>query len=333
LIGDKEDLMNAKFAGVIFALAAVTCSGAAVAQTYKLKLGHASAAESSQQVAVLKFAELVKERSKGDVELTVFANSALGTDQQMINLARGGSIDIVISGSSNFNGMVAATAALELPFLFRDSNHAYKVLDGKIGQSLLDELGKHNLKGLAYFENGWREMTNNKRPILTPEDVKGLKIRSTPNPYHLQAFQLLGMNPSPLAIAELYSALETRAFDAQEHPLPVFWSSKFWEVQKYLTLTSHAYSPTIAVMNKAKFDSLPPNHQKILVDSARDAVKFHREYNAKENAKIIGELKKLGIQVVEKPDMAPFRKIVSEAVKKSYSEKNGPDLLKAIDAE
>jgi TRAP-type C4-dicarboxylate transport system substrate-binding protein len=104
-------------------------------------------------------------------------------------------------------------------------------------------------------------------------------------------------------------------------------------VQKYLTLTSHAYSPTIAVMNKAKFDSLPPNHQKILVDSARDAVKFHREYNAKENAKIIGELKKLGIQVVEKPDMAPFRKIVSEAVKKSYSEKNGPDLLKAIDAE
>src|SRR4029450_7849216 len=98
----------------------------------------------------------------------------------------------------------------------RDSSHAYKVLDGEIGQSLLDELGKHNLKGLAYFENGWRVLTNNKRPVNAPEDMKGLKIRSTPNPYHIQAFQLLGMNPSPLAIAELYSALETKAFDEQE---------------------------------------------------------------------------------------------------------------------
>lgn len=326
--------MNMKLFGLIFGVSmAVAWSGNTLAQTYKLRLGHASAAESSQQVAVLKFAELVKERTKGDVELQVFANSALGTDQQMINLTRGGSIDIAISGSSNFNGMVPATAALELPFLFRDSAHAYKVLDGKIGRSLLDDLGKHNLKGLAYFENGWRVMTDNKRPIMTPDDCKGLKIRSTPNPYHIQAFQLLGMNPSPLAIAELYSALETRAFDAQEHPLPVFWSSKFWEVQKYLTLTNHAYSPTVAVMNKAKFDSLPANYQKILVDSAHDAVVFHRDFNSKENAKIIQELKKIGLQVVEKPDMAPFRKIVYGPVKQAYNDKNGPALLTAIEAE
>ena len=326
--------MKMKSLGLLFGLSVpLFFSANVLAQTYKFRLGHASSQESSQQVAVLEFVKLVKERSKGDIDIQVFANSALGTDQQMINLTRGGSIDIVISGSSNFNGMVPATAALELPFLFRDSAHAYKVLDGKIGQGLLDELGKHSLKGLAYFENGWREMTNNKKPIQTPEDAKGLKIRSTPNPYHLQAFQLLGMNPSPLAIAELYSALETKAFDAQEHPLPVFWSSKFWEVQKYLSMTNHAYSPTIAVMNKTKFDSLPPGHQKLLVDSAREAVKFHRDFNAKENAKIIAELKKLGIQVVEKPDMEPFRKIVAGPVKASYSEKNGPELLKAIDAE
>src|SRR5258705_7049182 len=234
----RRHYMNMKYFSLIFGFSiAVAVAGNTLAQTYKFRLGHASAGDSSQQVAVVKFAELVKERTKGDVELTIFHSSVLGTDQQMINLARGGSIDIVISGSTNFNGMVPATAALELPFLFRDSAHVYKVLDGKIGQSLLDELGKHNLKGLAYFENGWRELTNNKRPVLTPEDVKGLKIRSTPNPYHLQAFSLLGMNPSPLAIAEPHSALETKAFDAQEHPLPVFWSSKFWEVQKYLTMT------------------------------------------------------------------------------------------------
>ena len=326
--------MNMKLSSLLFGLStAVAVSGNALAQTYKLRLGHASSAESSQQVALVEFVKLVKDRSKGDIEITIYPASSLGTDQQMINLGRGGSIDIVVSGSSNFNGMVAATAALELPFLFRDSAHAYKVLDGKIGQGLLDELGKHNLKGLAYFENGWREMTNNKRPILTPEDAKGLKIRSTPNPYHLQAFSLLGMNPSPLAIAELYNALESKAFDAQEHPLPVFWSSKFWEVQKYLTLTAHAYSPTVAVMNKTKFDSLPAGHQKLLVDAARDAARFHREYNAKENTKIIAELKKTGLQVVEKPNMEPFRKIVSGPVAKAFAEKNGPDLLKAIEAE
>jgi TRAP-type C4-dicarboxylate transport system substrate-binding protein len=139
------------------------------------------------------------------------------------------------------------------------------------------------------------------------------------------------MNPSPMAIAELYGALESKAFDAQEHPLPVFWSSKFYEVQKYLSLTNHAYSPTLAVMNKAKFDGLPPQLQKVLVDSARDAVTFHRDLNAKDNQKIIGELKKLGIQVVEQPNLAPFSAAVAP-VRKSYIEKNGADLLSAIDA-
>ena len=324
-----------KLLGIVVGLSmALAQTGTAfAAATYKLRLGHASSAESSQQVAVLKFAELVKERTKGDVELSVYPNSALGPDQQMITLTRGGSIDIVISGSTNFNGMVPQTAALELPFIFRDSNHVYKVLDGKVGQGLLDDLGKHNLKGLAYFENGWRVLSNNKRPVSTPEDTKGLKVRSTPNPYHIQAFQLLGMNPSPLAIAELYSALETKAFDAQEHPLPVFWSSKFYEVQKYLTLTNHAYSPTVAAMNKAKFDGLPANYQKILVDSAREATAFHRELNARENVKVIQELKKLGIQVIEQPNMAPFRSIVYAPVRQAYVDKNGAELLKALEAE
>jgi TRAP-type transport system periplasmic protein len=312
-------------------LALLAASGAALAETYKLKLGHASSAESSQQVALVKFADLVKERSKGEVEITVYPGSTLGPDAQLINLTRGGSIDIAVSGSTNFNGLVAQTAALELPFIFRDTAHAYKVLDGKVGTDLLDEMGKHGLKGLSYFENGWRVMSNNRRPILTPEDAKGLKIRSTPNPYHIQAFQLLGMNPSPMAIAELYGALESKAFDAQEHPLPVFWSSKFYEVQKFLSLTNHAYSPTVAVMNKAKFDGLPPQVQKVIVDSARDAVTFHRELNAKDNQRILQELKKAGIAVVEQPNLAPFAAMMAP-VRKAYIDKNGAELVNAIDA-
>lgn len=322
-----------KLLRVVIGCALLIAGTASQAAGVKLKFGHATAEESSQHVTALKFASLVQERTRGEVEIAVFSSSTLGTDQQMINLTRGGSIDGVISGSTNFNGMVAQTAALELPFIFRDSAHAYKVLDGKVGQGLLDEFGKHNLKGLAYWENGWREMTNNKHPILTPEDVKGLKIRSTPNPYHIKAFQLLGMNPSPLAIAELYSALEMKAFDAQEHPLTVFWTSKFYEVQKYLSLTNHAYSPSIAVMNKAKFDALPAEYQKALVDCALEAAKFQRDLNAKDSQRIVDELKKKGMQVVEQVDMAPFRALVANDIRKAYAEKNGAELLDAIDAE
>ena len=193
----------------------------------------------------------------------------------MINGVRGGTIDIVSSGASNYNGIVANTAAMELPFVFRSAQHAYTVLDGPVGSGVLGELAPHGLKGLAYWENGWRAFTNNKRPVRTPDDLKGLKIRSTPNPYHIQAFKLLGMNPSPMPIAELYTALETGTFDAQEHPINVTLSAKFYEVQKYLTVSNHVYSPLILVMNKAKFDSLPANYQTIVVEPGEVQVRVN----------------------------------------------------------
>jgi TRAP-type transport system periplasmic protein len=313
--------------------AALAClAPTAFAAKFNLKLGHAVNTTDGQHAAAVKMAELVKERTKGDVEITIFPANQLGNDAAMINGVRGGTIDIVSSGASNYNGIVANTAAMELPFVFRSAQHAYGVLDGPIGAGVLNELAPHGLKGLAYWENGWRAFTNNKRPIKTPEDVKGLKIRSTGNPYHIQAFKLLGMNPSPMAIAELYTALETGTFDAQEHPINVTWSSKFYEVQKHLTISNHVYSPLILSMNKAKFDSLPADVQKIVVDSARDAAKYQRELNAANAGKVVAELKKSGMQVVETVDMTPFQKIVSEPIAKAFAEKNGPALLQAIEA-
>jgi TRAP-type transport system periplasmic protein len=315
------------------AAAALAClAPSAFAAKFNLKLGHAVNTTDGQHAAAVKLAELVKERTKGDVEITIYPANQLGNDAAMINGVRGGTIDIVSSGASNYNGIVANTAAMELPFVFRSAQHAYTVLDGPIGSGVLNELSPHGLKGLAYWENGWRAFTNNKRPIRTPEDVKGLKIRSTGNPYHIQAFKLLGMNPSPMAIAELYTALETGTFDAQEHPINVTWSSKFYEVQKHLTVSNHVYSPLILVMNKAKFDSLPADHQKIVVDAARDAAKYQRELNAANAGKVVAELKKSGMQVVETVDMAPFQKIVSEPIAKAFAEKNGAGLLQAIEA-
>jgi TRAP-type transport system periplasmic protein len=313
--------------------AALAClAPAAFAAQFNLKLGHAVNTTDGQHAAAVKLAELVKERTKGEVEITIYPANQLGNDAAMINGVRGGTIDIVSSGASNYNGIVANTAAMELPFVFRSAQHAYAVLDGPIGSGVLNEMAPHGLKGLAYWENGWRAFTNNKRPIKTPEDVKGLKIRSTGNPYHIQAFKLLGMNPSPMAIAELYTALETGTFDAQEHPINVTWSSKFYEVQKHLTISNHVYSPLILAMNKAKFDSLPANFQTIVVESARDAAKYQRELNAGNAGKVVAELKKSGMQVVETVDMAPFQKIVSEPIAKAFAEKNGAALLQAIEA-
>jgi tripartite ATP-independent transporter DctP family solute receptor len=120
--------------------------------------------------------------------------------------------------------------------MFKDTDHAYRVLDGKIGQDVLDKLGEFGLKGLAYWDNGWRELTNNRNPVNKPEDVKGMKVRTTGSPAHIEAFKLLGANPVPMPLAELYTALEMKTVDAQEHPLGVLWSAKLYEVQKYLSL-------------------------------------------------------------------------------------------------
>ena len=315
-----------------FGATAACLSTGAFAATFNLKLGHAVNTTDGQHAAAVKLAELVKQRSNGEVEITIYPANQLGNDAAMINGVRGGTIDIVSSGASNYNGIVANTAAMELPFVFRSAQHAYTVLDGAVGGGVLNELTPHGLKGLAYWENGWRAFTNNKRAVRTPDDLKGLKIRSTPNPYHIQAFKLLGMNPSPMPISELYTALETGTFDAQEHPINVTWSSKFYEVQKHLTVSNHVYSPLILAMNKAKFDSLPANVQTIVVQAAREAAAYQRDLNAQNAGKVLAELKKSGMQVVENVDMAPFQKIVSDAIAKTFAEKNGPALLQAIAA-
>jgi tripartite ATP-independent transporter DctP family solute receptor len=320
-----------KISRILLACLIAATGSAAWAAKFNLKMGHAVNTTDGQHAAAMKLAELVKQRTNGDVEITIFPSNQLGNDGAMINGVRGGTLDIVSSGASNYNGLVANTAAMELPFVFRNAQHAYNVLDGDVGTGVLNELSAHNLKGLAYWENGWRAFTNNKRPVNKPDDLKGLKIRSTPNPYHIQAFRLLGMNPSPMPIAELYTALESGAFDAQEHPINVTWSSKFYEVQKHLTVSNHVYSPLIVAMNKAKFESLPANFQKIMVDAAREAATFQRNLNAQNAGKVVADLKKSGMQVVENVDMAPFQKIVSAEIAKTFGEKNGTALLNAIE--
>ena len=169
----------------------------------RLRLAHASAESDSQHLAALHFAERVKERSGGSLQVQVYPNSVLGNDNTALAGTRGGTIDMVLIGNPYYTGLMPQLNALDLPFLFNDAAQAYRVLDGAIGQRLLQEFGKFQLKGLAFWEVGFRSVANSKRPIQRAEDLRGLKIRTTPNPAHIKAFQLLGASPQPMPYAEV----------------------------------------------------------------------------------------------------------------------------------
>ena len=187
-----------------------------------LRFGYEAPRSDTQHIAAKKFSDLLKEKTKGEIKLSLFPDSTLGNAQTMISSVRGGTIDLEMSGSPNFTGLEPKLNVIDIPFIFKDREHVYKVLDGEIGQGLLKDLEAQGLKGLAFWDVGFRAFSNSKHPVNTPEDIKGLKVRTNQNPMYIQAFSLLGGNPVPMPLSELYTALETRAVDAQEHPIGIF---------------------------------------------------------------------------------------------------------------
>ncbi len=322
-------LFNLKTLSTLIA-SAVMFAGSANAET-TLRFGYEAPRSDTQHTAAKKFNDLLKEKSKGEIKLSLFPDSTLGNAQTMIGAVRGGTIDIEMSGSPNFSGLEPKLNVIDIPFIFKNREHAYAVLDGEIGQGLLKDLEAQGLKGLAFWEVGFRSFTNSKHPVKSPEDIKGLKVRTNQNPMYIQAFTLLGANPVPMPLSELYTALETRAVDAQEHPVGIFWSAKLYEVQKHLSLTNHGYTPLIVVMNKAKFDSFSPELQQAILDSAKEAGNYQRQLNLENEKDIITKLQKAGIEVIEEVDNKPFKAIIEADVRKAFIEKNGSELVEKID--
>lgn len=319
--------LTALLTGLTLVAATVTAQAATT-----LRFGYEAPRSDTQHIAAKKFDELLKEKTKGDLKLSLFPDSTLGNAQTMISAVRGGTIDIEMSGSPNFSGLVSNLNVIDIPFIFRDKAHAYRVLDGEIGQGLLKELEEKDLKGLAFWEVGFRSITNSKHPVNGPDDVKGLKIRTNQNPMYVEAFKLLGANPVPMPLSELYTALETRAVDAQEHPIGIVWSTKLYEVQKHLSLTNHGYTPLLVVMNKKKFESFSPEVQQAILDAAKEAGAYQRELNAANEKDILEKFRKAGIEVVEQVDTKPFRDIVEQPVRQYFIERNGDTLIKQVDA-
>ncbi len=330
----KTIMIKHYFATALLALASLG-SAAAMAQNKPVtfRFGHTLPATDSQNIAAQDFAKRVEARTKGQIKIRVFANGTLGNDGTLVTGVRSGTIDIGVTGNPFLTGISPNLNVLDLPYLFDNEAQAFKVLDGPIGRGLLDDLGNYGLKGLAFWDIGFRSLTNNKKPVLKASDIDGLKVRTTPNPAHIKAFELLGANPQPMAFGEVYTALESGAIDGQENPPTLILSSKMYEVQKYLSLTRHAYTAGLVFMNKRKFDKLTPEHQQIMLEEALAAANYQRELNAKHQEAALTELRQHGVQITTNPDLESIRKVVKGPVHAEFAEKYGDTILKAIEGQ
>lgn len=237
-----------------------------------------------QGLGVARFVELVDKKSQGRIKIKPFYNGALGNDVQVTSSLQGGTIEFTVPQTSTLTGMVKEFEVLDFPFLFGNEQDAEKVLDGATGQKLLDKLPAKGLIGLAYWENGFFNATNSKHPIQKWEDFQGLKFRAVQAKISQETVKALGANPVPLAVPELYTALETRTVDGQGTPSAVIAALKLNEVQKYLSLTKHSYGAFLPLVSKKFWDSLPPADQAILRDAAVETRGYQRGI-AREQAK------------------------------------------------
>ena len=294
--------MNFLTRTLAIALAALLPLSSALAQDIKersFKLALQNPKGHPLEVGASKFSELVAAKSGGKLKVNVFPGGTLGGDAANVSALQGGTIEFVLLNSGILASQVKDFEVFDFPFMFASAKEADAVVDGPFGEKLEAKLQDKGIVGLAYFELGFRQLTNSKRPVNTVDDIAGLKLRVIPNAINVDWVKALGANPTPLAFPELYAALEQKAIDGQENPLSVIQANKFYEVQKYLTLTNHQYNPQSLIFSKKIWDTLSPAEKKILEESALEASKFQRQVNRDAAAGQLDALKKAGMQVSE----------------------------------
>lgn len=275
---------------------------AAMAQDVKprlIRFGYGLNEQSNQGRAVKVFAEAVEKASAGKMKTRAIGAAALGSDLQMQQALSGGAQEMMVGSTATLVGITKEMALWDTPFLFNNASEADVVLDGPIGEKVMAKLQEKGLVGLVYWENGFRNLTNSKRPINKLEDLNGIKLRVMQNNVFLDSFKSLGTNAVPLAFSELFTALETGTVEGQENPFNTILSSKFYEVQKYLTITNHVYSPWIVLVSKKWWDQLSKAEQKILLDAAKASRDYERKDTRTEAASAVAALKDKGMQVNE----------------------------------
>lgn len=270
---------------------------AAQAQAVKFTLGHGAAPDNPRHIAATKFAETVKAKTGGRIEIQVAHSAQLGDDAAMVTALRSGTLDI----SANSQGAVAAVvpefAALGLPFLFADAAKAWSVMDGAVGKELGDKAAAKGMVLLGLWDNGIRQMSNSKRAIKTPADLKGLKMRTPPDAVTIDIMQAMGADAQQIKFSELYVALQQGVVDGQENPLTNISSAKLYEVQKYISLTGHKYESTPFLMSKRTWDKLSDADKKVVSEAATEATQLQRKLNKEADDKLVADLKAKGTQI------------------------------------
>ncbi|WP_284465158.1 TRAP transporter substrate-binding protein [Diaphorobacter nitroreducens] len=283
-------------------VAALVATGAAQAQDFKpriVRFGYGLVDNSNQGRAARMFAQEVEKATGGKMKVRAIGNASLGSDTQMQQALIGGAQEMMVGSTATLVGLVPEMAVWDTPFLFSNAKEADVVLDGPVGDKIKAKLEAKGMVGLVYWENGFRNLTNSKRPVAKLEDLNDIKLRVMQNNVFLDSFKALGANAVPLPFSELFTALETRAVDGQENPYNTIVSSKFYEVQKYLTVTNHVYSPWIVTVSKKWWDGLSAAEKKVLQDAAIKSRDFERKDTREEAAKALADLKSKGMQVNE----------------------------------
>lgn len=264
-----------------------------------IRFGYGLNEVSNQGRAVKVFADEVEKASGGKMKIRAIGAAALGSDVQMQQALIGGAQEMMVGSTATLVGITKEMAIWDTPFLFNNTKEADAVLDGPVGQKVMDKLQEKGLVGLVYWENGFRNLTNNKRAVAKLEDMDGIKLRVMQNNVFIDSFKTLGANAVPLPFSELFTALETKTVDGQENPYNTILSSKFYEVQKYLTVTNHVYSPWIVTVSKKYWDGLSKAEQKVLLDAAKKSRDFERQDTRAEANKALADLKGKGMQINE----------------------------------
>ena len=299
----------------IFVIALLTLfvanPGGSAAATGTIKLGVVTKPGSAQNIVAEKFKELIETRSGGTLEVKIFHSGSLGNETEILQQIQMGTVELGVITSGPFDSFDPIVRVIDYPFLFKDYQQVDEILDGPLGSEILTSLETSGFKGLCFSENGFRNLTNSKKAVTRPEDVKGLKIRVMSSALHRSIWQALGANPTPMPWP-IYTELEQKVIDGQENPLWVLEVYKFYEIQKYMTMTRHVYSAHIDVASLSWWKSLDDETRQLIEDAMREAARFQRADNRSRNDARLSMLKDKGMLVEESPNIAAFRAQVAD---------------------
>jgi tripartite ATP-independent transporter DctP family solute receptor len=321
--------VNALLTGAVFGTLLLPAATASAQAVKEFKFSYVLTPETPLGLGAAKFAEIISQKSGGKMKVKLYSGGSLGGDIAMMSSLQGGTVDFTAVNAGLLYGMVKDYAVLDIPYLFNNEKEADAVVDGPVGKALTDQLPAKGLIGLTFWEYGFRNLSNSKRPVQKLEDLQGLKVRVVQAPIYVDTFNALGANAVPIPLPELYTALEQKSVDGQENPLNVILFNKFYEVNKFVSRTQHIYNPLQLLMSKKTWDKLSPDEQKIIQDAANESKVYERKIAREQDAKAVEQLRAAGVQFndVAPQELARIKDKAKPVIEK-YSGQITPAIMK-----